>query len=189
MDFEGIITGNITGSQFTGNQAVITNVTLPFCCTSATGGAISNMEGFGPGVLNISGSTFASNQVNGGPGGGFDLGGAIINQGPDVTLNLSSSTLIGNRAQGGAGDPSGVFTGGFGTGGALEVLVSSTANVTNSTFIGNSAIGGSDSGAGGQAGPGFGGAIENAATLTLTNCNIVGNMAVGGAATNVRDCG
>ena len=107
-------------------------------------------------MLTISGSTFTNNLAQGGPSGGFGLGGAIINQGNGLTLDLSSSLFVGNGAIGGAaGDrsSSGNF-GGFGIGGALVNSFGATAKVSGSTFIGNSAIGGAASGAGNQAGPG-----------------------------------
>ncbi len=65
------------------------------------------------------------------------------------------------------------------------------ATVTDSSFLGNRAIGGADSVAGGQAGAGVGGAIENgdSAMITVTGSSIVGNVAVGGAGSQRRHGG
>jgi hypothetical protein len=182
MDLQFLTQGTITNSQFVSNQAVGTGL-FP-SGAEADGGAIANTGSY-PLGLTISGSTFMTNVVNGGPNGGSGFGGAIANQGL-ATLNLSSSLLVGNRALGGAGATSGGNSvGGFGGGGALINLDPAIATVTDSTLIGNAAIGGADAVAGGQAGPGYGGAIQNAgATLSVTDSTIVGNVVIGGAASN-----
>ena len=188
IDLGGITSGNISGSVFSGNQAVVAGGTSPFG-GSGTGGAISNLAGFVPSVLTISGSTFTRNLAQGGPNGGFGLGGAIINQGNGLTLNLSSSVFVGNSAIGGtAGTIAGVTnSGGFGAGGGLVNGFSAIANISGSTFIGNTATGGAASGAGNQAGPGQGGAIQNAfATMTMTGSTLIGNSAIGGAGLHRR---
>ncbi len=190
IDLGGITSGNITGSLFSGNQAVVAGGTSPYG-GSGTGGAISNESGFVPSVLTISGSTFTNNLAQGGPSGGFGLGGAIINQGNGLTLNLSSSLFVGNSAiSGAAGTAFSTNFGGFGGGGALVNSFGAIANISGSTFIGNSATGGAASGAGNSAGPGQGGAIQNSfATLTMTGSNLIGNRAIGGAGTNGATAG
>ena len=120
----------------------------------------------------MSGSIFNANQAVGGPLGGFGQGGAIELQGFS-TANLSNSLLTNNSAIGGPG-------GGWGVGGGLNVFVG-TVTVENTGFLGNQAIGGAASGAGSQAGPGFGGGVESVGALTLTDCTFGANEAEGGA--------
>ena len=75
MDLGGIVSGSITGSTFAGNQAAVVTGGKSPSGGSGVGGAISNVSGFLPAVLTISGSTFTNNQARGGPNGGYALGG------------------------------------------------------------------------------------------------------------------
>jgi hypothetical protein len=186
MDLSGLKTGTITACQFIGNQAVAAGGTSPFGA-SATGGAIADGSGFFQiSVLTIGSSVFEDNLVQGGPDGGFGLGGAIMDQGNDTTLNLSSSLFLGNQATGGAAATSGTGAfGGFGVGGALVNAFGATATVSDSSFFDNTATGGPATGSGNQGGPALGGAIQNEfATLTVTGSTLVGNTATGGAGTS-----
>jgi fibronectin-binding autotransporter adhesin len=186
MDLQELLKGTITDSQFTGNQAVVSSSSTSG--RSALGGAICNTSGSFGEVLTISGSTFTKNLVQGGPGGGFGLGGAISNQFSGGTLDLSSSVLIDNSAIGGAGAVAGAAgfpSGGFAAGGGLVNNLGAIATVTDSSFIGNTAIGGAASVAGSQGGPGDGGAIsDESGALAVSDSSILGNVASGGAATN-----
>ncbi len=184
LDLQGLVKGTITGCQFTGNQAVVLNSsTIP---GPARGGAIANTGEFSDGSLSISGSTFTNNRVQGGPGGGLGLGGAIINQELGATLKLSSSNLLNNSAIGGAGPTSGSYLyGGFGAGGGLNNFLGADATVSGSSFVGNTATGGAETVGGGFGGFGEGGGIANqSASLSVSNSNFVGNVAKGGAGSN-----
>ena len=65
----------ISGSSFVNNQAVVPlSATIPG--VAADGAILSD-----GGALTVQQSTFINNQAVGGPGGGFALGGAIINEG------------------------------------------------------------------------------------------------------------
>jgi hypothetical protein len=190
MDLGDLKPSTITACQFSGNQAVVTAGGLP-PGQSALGGAI-NIEPITPlgSTLTIADSTFTKNSVQGGPGGGSGLGGAILNYAQGVgspsTLTLSSDLFLGNSATGGPAGTSGSGNvGGYGLGGALYNLLGATATVSDSTFVGNTATGGPASGAGNTGGPGEGGAVENfAATMTVSGSTFIGNAAVGGAGTN-----
>ena len=187
LDLQELVKGTITDSQFKGNEAVVSNSSTDNGA-SALGGAICNTGAFffSTGVLTISGSTFTKNLVQGGPGGGFGQGGAILSQFNGATLDLSSSLLLDNSAIGGAGATAGAFVaGGWGTGGAIVNDLGSIAAVADSSFVGNTAIGGAASVVGSQGGPGEGGAIlSEGATLMLLDSNILGNVAIGGAGSN-----
>jgi hypothetical protein len=158
----------------------------------AQGGAIWSHA-----LLQISQSTFTSNQASGGlgsgpgggdvtlPGGGEGGGGAIFN---NSSLSLNSSLFLGNQALGGGGGaPSGVtHPGGIGRGGAVCNL--GTLNVTNCTLIGNLARSGPSAygtvftfSAGMYA---FGGAFYNTNGIaTLVNLTFLSNTVAGGTAT------
>jgi len=174
INIDGGAQASISGSSFVKNQAVVPS-SSPYPGSSASGGAI-NSEG---GPLTIQQSTFINNQAVAGLGGGFALGGAIINEGFGATLDLSNSVFTGNSAIGGAAD--GAPFGGIGSGGALvNFLASST--VVNTSFLGNQAVGGSATGSGNLGGLGFGGAIQSeSGTLSITNSQFLANMATGGA--------
>jgi hypothetical protein len=186
MDLNGLVSGTISGSVFSGNQAAATGGSAP-SDTNAYGGAIANSGGVtaasGKNLLTITGSTFVNNQVLGGPGsgGGFAQGGAIVNQG-GATLSLSSSLLMNNSAIGGP-NPTSFSTVSWGLGGGLCNQFSAKATVSDTVFIGNQAVGGASQN-GGPGGLGAGGAILNSSgsKLTLTGGIIAGNSAVGGAA-------
>jgi hypothetical protein len=187
MDLGGLSPSTITACQFTGNQAVQPSGTSSLG-GSATGGAIANTgSAFPPaGVLTISSSSFTDNSAQSGTGSGFGLGGAIINQASGAMLTLSSDLFLGNDAAGGPAAPAaGDNFGGFGAGGALVNFIGATATISNSSFFFDTAAGGSAAGSGSQAGPGEGGAIQNAfATMTVADSTLIGNVATGGAGTN-----
>jgi hypothetical protein len=137
------------------------------------GGAILNEVGAD---LTVTGSSFASDIANAGPGADV-FGGGILNEG---AASVNGSVFTGNEALGGNG--SDVFSGSVG--GAIDNYAGATLTVRNSTFSNNQALG--------AAGAffGIGGAIDNnnGSVATISNSTFTGNVAGGGAGcvANVR---
>jgi hypothetical protein len=207
LDFEPSSTGNIiSGSTFSGNQAVGGNGgtgTARYGGNNgvAYGGAIVTL-----GTLSISGSTFDHNQALAGSGGNSVLvspfptvdyaqGGAIYNQtgfAPAV-IDITTSTFSHNQAVGGNNSTATVTDGvnsGGAEGGALDNVGGSTMTVSYSTLDHNQAIGGNGNTASSGVlwvGTGLGGAIASDVggpgfpnTLTVSNCTLTQNSATGG---------
>jgi hypothetical protein len=201
---QGFVT--ITGSTFTGNEAIGTaGADGVNTSGAASGGAIHN-EFFTPvsTTLIVANCQFTYNRALGGggivsgilPEGPYDGGGfgGAIDDDDQANLIILNSTLTGNLAQGGSGAPSptgGTAPGAVGEGGAIDIELQSTARVIDCTIRGNMARGGAGVG-GARGGDGIGGGIAvgdypddvgsiNTCSLTLMGGSLVGNVAAGGA--------
>jgi hypothetical protein len=198
----------ITGSSFTGNQAIAAAGADGIHTASAAGGGAIDNEGSRTGTtLIIASSRFTSNRALGAGGNlggdgifgaesGGGYGGAIDDE-EGSALIITNSTLTGNVAQGGSGVTSpagGPARGGVGQGGAIDIVLQSTATVIACTLSRNAARGGAGIG-GASGGDGIGGAIsvgnfaagfgETATcSLTLEGGSVTGNQAVGGTGSN-----
>jgi hypothetical protein len=199
--FNGDASMSITGSTFTGNQAVGTPGADGDSRESiAWGGAIWN-GGEDPDVfatLTVSSSTFTGNQALGG-GGHIDgtssfaiasgeAGGGAIEDNQGGKLFISNSTLTGNQAIGGSGGHA--VNGGVGQGGGIDIALQASATVRRCTLSDNLALGGAGV-RGGHGGNGLGGAIAvgalpdafsdlSTSTLTLSGSTLTDNLAEGG---------
>ncbi len=140
------VTTNITGSTFSGNNAV------------GGGGAIANgTNGFQGATLSVANSTFSNNAAFN-SGSGNTAGGAIANAAPESTIIVTDSAFSNNSAgsiqnvgnDGGAIDEEGgngvlilsndTFSGNSSNyGGAVLNIVTTFASITNSTFSANNA--------------------------------------------------
>ncbi|MGH9928491.1 MAG: DUF4214 domain-containing protein [Pyrinomonadaceae bacterium] len=110
-------TGNltVTNSTFTSNTASVQ--------TGFPAGGGLFISGTGATAIPISGTTFTSNNANGGGDGG-----AIASNTSTRTVNVTTSTFVTNQVSNAAG-----------RGGAIDGNGGATLNVTFSRFIGNSA--------------------------------------------------
>jgi hypothetical protein len=148
----GLFTSSITGSTFTGNQAIGGNgaVVNGFGARGghATGGAIFAEAGSYD--LNVINATFAANVAQGGKGslgdGGHATGGALFLQnGGTGTVRLVNDTISGNKALGGQGNGT-LATSGASSGGGLagNFLGMPLAKVINTIIAKNGASMNSD---------------------------------------------
>jgi hypothetical protein len=122
-----------------------------FCDASA--GALYQTAG----SLWISGCTFATNRVTGGDG-----------------------IIIGSGSDAGSADGGALVLNSLATGQQGQSRLYCNAGVSNSCFVANVAKGGLQGPAVGDAGPAYGGAVENFATLNMLNCTLAANTASGG---------
>jgi hypothetical protein len=125
-NFGGTIT-TVTGSTFSGNQAIGSNGVAGGNGGDGLGGGLANQTGS---TLTVSGCTLSGNQAIGGAGGvggngGNGLGGGIYNDGSTAfgvsALTLLLSTITANAASGGAAGAGGSAGQGIG-GGAYFAL-------------------------------------------------------------------
>ncbi len=170
----------LSGSTFTGNQAIAGNTTTSFG-GSTNGGAVFSISE----TLVVTSDTFLNNLAVGGSGPlgtQFAVGGAInilfgdSLAAPGVTSSIADSLFSGNQVVAGASGGVGTFTAAGAVGDLAAPLV-----VSNSTFLGNQAVGsqGLKGGAGAEA---DGGAIwGSSTTITINGGLIAGNRAIGGA--------
>jgi hypothetical protein len=154
------------------------------------GGAIAN---FGSGSLTVTDSSFLDNRADGRvKKGNFAEGGAIFSSRDGPSATITRCTFLGNQAIGGDGGvlPTGGFSVGDASGGALHVEGASSFTVTDSTFIGNQAIAGSGGSAPNGSNQGVyvvdtadGGAIaaHDGGTLVVSGSTFTNNQALGGA--------
>jgi hypothetical protein len=125
--FGGATTAMITGSTFTGNQAIGGQGGSGDNGGLGLGGAIANVLGL---TVTVSNCTLTGNSAIGGAGGagangGNGQGGGIFNDGPSVlpvntgtpsTLTVTGSTISSNQATGGAAGSGGSVGQGMGGG-------------------------------------------------------------------------
>jgi hypothetical protein len=142
----------------------------------SNGGAI-NADGS---TLNLSNSSFASNQSKGGAfngsfndGGSQGLGGAILLDTSSTTVTLTNCTLTGNQAIGGSGATGTTAFADVGIGGAIMDIAGSLS-LTNCALNGNQATGSSGAIiASSFTGVGVGGGIAmEGGTLTVANSTL-----------------
>ena len=134
----------LTGSTFTGNQAVGAAGAAGTRGAVASGGAV---DALGSVNLTITHSTFRGNQAQGGAGGAgangwTGFGGALSLTGNvfgAVTATIRQSTLHGNQAVGGAAGSGG--RGGFAISGGMEITGPATVTITDCTVTENRAVG------------------------------------------------
>jgi hypothetical protein len=153
-----VLTGNAAAGRFARGGGISNEATLFVTNTILTHNTVSiSSDGGGGGIwstgmLDITQSTFTSNQVSNGPGGGLYSRG---------TVRITTSTFTDNTVTGGgSGSPS--------VGGGLSV--SGTGSLTNTTVVHNFAR----DFAGATA---RGGGLEVNGGVTLTNCTIAENVA------------
>jgi hypothetical protein len=138
-NFQGA-TATVTGSTFSGNQAIGSNGVAGGNGGDGLGGGLANQTGS---TLTISGSTLSGNQAIGGAGGsgangGNGFGGGVYNDGQSI-LTILLSTITGNAASGGAagaGGNAGQGIGGgvyFAAGGSVCLDAFTIANILANT--------------------------------------------------------
>jgi hypothetical protein len=130
-NFRGSI-ATVTGSTFSGNQALRSNGVAGANGGDGLGGGLANLTGA---TLTVSGSALTGNQAIGGAGGvggngGNGFGGGIFNDGlsvsPDnagtpATLTVTGTTITANQATGGAAGSGGSAGEGIGGGAYFAV--------------------------------------------------------------------
>jgi hypothetical protein len=129
----------VTGSTFTGNQALGCPGVAGGNGGDGLGGALANILGA---ILTISGCAISGNQATGGAGGngGNGFGGGLYNDGQS-TLTVTGSTITANGATGGAAGSGGSAGQGIGGGAyfasagtvCLDVLTSIFANTASTS--------------------------------------------------------
>jgi hypothetical protein len=177
---------------------IINNLTIAQGRSTTSGAGIFNDYG----TVNISNSTFTSNNVLGAAGppwpefaaGGSAAGGAVANFG---VMQFVNCNFTGNSAVGGAGSAgiSGAVGAPGGTGAGGSIWNSGTLTTIGCTMYANLAAGGKggDGGsgmplpwptpgcAGGAGGDGSGGVVFNSGFARLINCTFALNTGAGGA--------
>jgi len=181
IDNFGGATLAVTGSTFTGNQALGAG-----SGNFGIGGAIENNAGLlaesnglvtgpsTPSLATITNCTFTGNEASGSTGV-LGNGGALDNEGTGATMTVTGSTFLDNESASGGNSGS--------VGGAIMNFANSTLTVTNSSFSNNQVLGsGSGNSGGGGAIANDGGDGSTSTVLaTITNCTFTGNTASGNA--------
>jgi hypothetical protein len=174
---------NITNSTFTGNNAIGGNGGAIFINSGATVNILystfssnQSLSGYGGatyvsgGTLNITSSTFTTNDADVESIGNLALGGgAILNN--DGTVTIAGSTFNGNSVTSHSADGGAIYNGDFDGGAGIPDAIPDVLNITNSTFSNNllkneslKAIAGTS-----------GGAIRSASILTIIQSTFSGN--------------